>query len=138
MYALTRTRRRNGLLPPFEDLFEGFFGAATGWVPALDFSETADRYVVKLDLPGVDPGELDISVVEDRLEISGEKKSEEKKEGEGWHRVERHYGSFRRAVQLPGAVDAAHAKAESSHGVLTVTLPKQEAAKTRKIDVRVK
>jgi HSP20 family protein len=137
MYTLTRMKRRNGLLPPFENLFQEFAAPTTGWVPSLDVVETPDAYLVKLDLPGVEPGDLDISIAEGVLEIKGERKVEEKKEGEGWHRVERRYGSFCRSVRLPDAVDTAKVAAASKHGVLTVTLPKAERAKPRHIDVKV-
>ena len=139
MYALTRTNRRNGLRFPFDHLLEDFWGAPTrrGWVPALDFAETPETYVVNVELPGVDPKEVEISIEDGRLEISGEKNAEEREEKQGWFRVERNHGSFHRAVELPGAVDTGKVKAEASNGVLTITLPKHEESKARKIPVKV-
>ena len=138
MYAMTRTNRRNGLFP-FESLFEDFWGARAnrGWVPALDFAETPDAYVVHVEVPGVDPKEIEISIEDGRLEITGEKAAEQNEEKQGWFRVERSHGSFRRALELPGAVDTGKVKAESRNGVLTITLPKREEAKARKISVSV-
>jgi HSP20 family protein len=140
MYALTRKNRRNGMLFPFDSLFEDFWGtpATRGWVPALDFAETPEAYVVHVELPGVDPKEVDISIEDGRLEISGEKTAEQSEEKQGWFRVERSHGSFRRAVELPGAVDAGKVKAEARNGVLTVTLPKHEESKARKIPVNTR
>ena len=138
MYAMTRTNRRNGLFP-FENLFEDFWGAQAnrGWVPALDFAETPDAYVVHVEVPGVDPKEIEISIEDGRLEITGEKVAEQNEEKQGWFRVERSHGSFRRALELPGAVDTGKVKAESRNGVLTITLPKREEAKARRISVDV-
>jgi HSP20 family protein len=135
---MTRTNRRNGLFP-FESFFEDFLGApaARRWVPALDFAETPDAYVVHVEVPGVDPKDVEISIEDGRLEISGEKSAEQSEEHQGWFRVERSHGAFRRAVELPGAVDTGKVKAEASNGVLTITLPKHEEAKARKISVSV-
>lgn len=138
MFALTRTNRRNGLFP-FESLFEDFWGApaARGWVPAVDFGETADAYVAHVEVPGVDPKEVEISIEDGRLEIRGEKTAETKDEKQGWFRIERRHGSFRRVLELPGVVDTERVTAESRNGVLTITLPKREEAKARKISVKV-
>lgn len=140
MYTMTRTNRRNGLGFPFDSLFEDLWGTPTarGWVPALDFAETPDAYVVNVELPGVDPKEVEISIEDGRLEISGQKTAEQNEEKQGWFRMERSHGSFRRAVELPGAVDTGKVTAEAKHGVLTVTLPKHEESKARKIAVKVR
>jgi len=139
MYTLTRTNRRNGLLFPFENILEDLWPASAprGWVPALDFAETPEAYVVYAELPGVDPKDVEISIEDGRLEISGEKSAEQSEEKQGWFRVERSHGSFRRTVELPGAVDTGKVKAEAKNGVLTITLPKHEEAKARKISVNV-
>ena len=139
MYTLTRTNRRNGFLFPFGNLFEdlGPASATRGWVPALDFAETPEAYVVHAELPGVDPQGVEISIEDGRLEISGEKSAEQGEAKQGWFRVERNHGSFRRTVELPGAVDTGKVKAEAKNGVLTITLPKHEEAKARKISVNV-
>ncbi|MHC4972988.1 MAG: Hsp20/alpha crystallin family protein [Planctomycetota bacterium] len=138
MFALTRTNRRNGLFP-FENFFEDFWAApaARAWAPALDFAETADAYVVHVEVPGVDPQEVEISIEDGRLEITGEKSVEREDEKQGWFRLERRHGSFHRVVELPGAIDTDQVKAESRNGVLTITLPKREEAKAKKIDVTV-
>jgi HSP20 family protein len=92
---------------------------------------------VHVEVPGVDPKDVEISIEDGRLEISGEKSAEQSEEHQGWLRVERSHGAFRRAVELPGAVDTGKVKAEASNGVLTITLPKHEEAKARKISVSV-
>ena len=139
MYTLTRTNRRNGFLFPFGNLFEelGPASATRDWVPVLDFAETPDAYVVHVEVPGVDPKDVEISIEDGRLEISGEKSAEQSEENQGWFRVERSQGAFRRAVELPGAVDTGKVKAEARNGVLTITLPKHAEAKARKISVSV-
>jgi len=135
MYTLSR--KSTGLLP-FGNLFDDFLGATERtWAPAIDFTETADDYVVQTDLPGVDPNEVEISLVDDRLEIRGEKTVAKSEEKQGWYCAERRHGAFHRTLQLPSAVDAKKVKAESSNGVLTITLPKRDDAKPRKIDVKV-
>jgi len=134
---MTRTNRRGGPLFPFD--IENFFGAPArrGYVPVLDFAETPEAYVVHVELPGVDPKDVEISIEDGRLEIAGEKSAEQSEEKQGWFRVERSHGSFRRALELPGAVDTGKVKAEARNGVLTITLPKHEEAKAKKISVTV-
>lgn len=122
-------------------LFEGFFengSETTQWVPPVDVTETAERVTVKTELPGLDPKDVEISVSDDTLTIRGEKKSEKEEKGETWHRTERHYGSFVRSVVLPSHIDAEHVNAEAKDGVLTITLPKTEKSKAKRITVKVK
>jgi len=101
----------------------------------LDISETEDHYVVKASLPGVKPEDVQITVQGDTLTIRSESKAEEEKKGERWHIRERRFGSFQRSVALTSPVDSDRANAHYEHGVLTLTLPKSEAAKPRQIKV---
>jgi len=106
-------------------------------VPA-DVIETKDNIVVKLSAPGVQPADIDISVVGDALTIKGELKSEEQFEEGSYIRKERRFGSFQRTFSLPASVASDKAKAEFENGVLTLTLPKAEEAKPKSIKVTTK
>jgi HSP20 family protein len=112
-----------------------------GWslgaaVPSLDISETDKAVEVKLDLPGVTAKEIDIQLNGNLLTVRGERKEEQEKKGKSYHRIERRYGSFSRSVTLPCPVQEDEVAAEYRDGVLTITLPKTEEAKTRKISVK--
>src|SRR3954470_22927189 len=101
----------------------------------LDVTETENDFVVKASLPGVKPEDVEITVHGDTLTIRGESKAEEEKKGEQWHLRERRFGSFQRSVSLATPVNSDQAQAHYEHGVLTLTLPKSEAAKPRQIKV---
>src|SRR4051812_26738345 len=101
----------------------------------IDVSETEDAFVVKASLPGVKPDDVQITVHGDTLTIRGESKAEEEKKGEHWHLRERRFGSFQRSVALATPVDSDRAEARFEHGVLTLRLPKSEAAKPRQIKI---
>ncbi|MCZ6573785.1 MAG: Hsp20/alpha crystallin family protein [Planctomycetota bacterium] len=127
------------LLPPANRLFNEFFSlgsVADGFHPALDVSETDDAVVVRAEVPGVDPQEIEVSVHGDILELRGEKKQQEEPKETGYYRVERSYGSFRRSLKLPAKVDAENVEAKAKDGILTLTLPKREDAKPRRIKVK--
>ncbi len=108
-----------------------------GWIPAVDVLEDKDKLTVKAELPGFKREELEVSVHENNLIISGERRSEgERKDGE-FYRSERFYGRFHRAVSLPAAVDIEGTLASYRDGVLIVTLPKTDQAKAKQIEVKV-
>jgi HSP20 family protein len=111
------------------DLFSG------GWIPAVDVLQSPDKLTVKAELPGFRREDLDLSVHENNLIISGERKAdEEQNEGE-FYRSERFYGKFRRSIPLPFAVNTERIEAHYRDGVLTVMLPKSEHAKAKQIQV---
>jgi len=101
----------------------------------LDVCETEDAFIVKASLPGIKPDDVQITVHGDTLMIGGESKAEEEKKGEHWHLRERRFGSFQRAVSLATPVNSDRAQAQFENGVLTLTLPKSEAAKPRQIKI---
>ncbi|HEU6447541.1 MAG TPA: Hsp20/alpha crystallin family protein [Verrucomicrobiae bacterium] len=111
-----------------------FFGE---WAPALDVFEDKENFVVKAELPGMKREEIDVSLHDGNLVISGERKSETKSEESQTHHSERFYGRFERSVALPAAIAVDKVKADYKDGILTVTLPKTEEAKPKKIDVSV-
>jgi len=108
-----------------------------GWVPALDLYEDKDSLLVKAELPGMKKEEIDLSLHDGSLSISGERKSEGDYQDADVHRSERFTGRFQRTVVLPVAVATDKVKAQYKDGILTVTLPKTEEAKPKQIDVTV-
>lgn len=126
-------------------LFEDFFAPTTvrateSWalVPRVDMYETEDEVIVKAVVPGVKPDDLDISVTGNVLTIRGEVREEEELKDANFIRQERVFGSFRRDLTLPVEVDVNKAQAEFENGVLTLRLPKAEAAKPKRLQIKVK
>jgi len=108
-----------------------------GWTPALDLYEDKDNLIVKAELPGMKREEIEISVHDGTLSISGERKYEEKNQDAEPYRSERFWGRFHRTLALPKPVQSDKAKASYKDGILTVTLPKTEEAKPKQIEVNV-
>lgn len=123
----------------FGQLFEspGQTQLMGGWVPALDLYEDKDNLTLKCELPGMKKEDIDISLHEGFLTISGERKHEKKQEGEVY-RTERYEGRFNRSLALPSKVNFDKINATYKDGVLTVKLPKAEEAKPKQIQVNVK
>ncbi len=129
-------------LPSLRDLFDSAFpltspvsGRSAGWSPALDVYEDGEKITVQVELAGLKNEDFDLSLEDDVLTISGQRKSETR-EGESFRR-ERTSGSFRRSITLPSPVKPEEVKAAYQDGILTVTLPKAEEAKPRKIQVEL-
>lgn len=110
----------------------------TAWSPAVDIVETENDIVLRADLPGVDPKDVDIQVENGTLTLKGERKFESDVKEDDYRRVERVYGSFLRSFALPPTVDAEKVKAEYRNGVLELKLPKRPEAKPKQIKVAVK
>src|ERR1035441_6583744 len=108
------------------------------WTPAVDIYETENDLVLKADLPDVDLKDIDVRVENQTLTISGERNFEKKDTTKGYHRIERNYGSFVRSFSVPNSFDTENIGAEFKNGVLSVTLPKKEAAKPRQVKVEIK
>jgi len=106
------------------------------WVPSLDLSDTGESLVAELEVPGMDPKDLNISVTGDVLTISGEKKGEREEKEHDYHLVERSYGKFSRSVRLPSTVNPDRVGASYKDGILTIRLDKTEQAKTKRIEVK--
>ena len=130
-------------------LFDSFvrepFGAidwpswATGkWSPAVDLSEDDKEFTVRAELPGIDPKDLEVSVLGNQIVLSGEKKESSETKDKGVYQSETRYGSFRRTIPLPEGVDTEHVDAQYAHGVLTLRLAKTAPAGTKRIEVKVK
>jgi HSP20 family protein len=108
----------------------------SGWTPALDLHEDKDALTVKVELPGMKKEDIEISLHEGSLSISGERKSEKEFKDAEVYRAERFVGRFQRTVTLPAPVAADKARADYKDGVLTITLPKTEEAKPKQINVQ--
>jgi HSP20 family protein len=133
---------RDDLNSLFEAPFWGSVGRQsqlfTGWSPALDLYQNKDNIVAVLELPGMNKDEIEISLHDGTLTISGERKAVGNNgNGESAERSERYVGKFRRSITLPSAVDANKVKASYRDGILVVTLPKAEEAKPKQIPVNV-
>lgn len=134
------SRLRREMDRVFEDFFGprrwGLIPRGGEWTPVMDVAETADQIVVKAEVPGIEPKEINISLSGDVLTVKGEKKSEHEEKKENYHLVERSYGFFSRTVTLPAAVDAEKIEAKYEKGVLTVTCPKKEGVKPKAIEIK--
>jgi HSP20 family protein len=109
---------------------------ATAWAPALDISERKDAYLVTVELPGVEPDDLQITLEDGLLTIQGERHFAHDSSEQQFHRIERRYGAFRRAITLPAQVQAEQIEASFENGVLQVVVPKMEEATPKRIQVR--
>jgi HSP20 family protein len=124
-----------------EEEFDRLVGRAfsrNAWVPPLDVSETDDRFELSLDLPGIDSEAVSVSFEDGMLTISGKREFADENKGQTWHRIERGFGTFARSVRLPRTADPERIDATFDKGVLTVSVPKAEAAKPRTIEVKSK
>ena len=110
----------------------------SGWLPPVDLVEDKDNFVVKAELPGLKKDEIEISLHDGFLTLSGERKAEKKEDTSEVYRTERYMGRFQRTISLPTRVVAEKIKATYTNGVLSVTLPKAEDAKPKQIPVEVK
>ena len=120
-------------------LFNNFFDVPTGqstsrrWIPAMDLVETADHYVLRADLPGLSDDDVNVQLEDNVLTISGERKTEQPPEQEGYYRLERAFGGFSRSLTLPEGIDPDSVQAHFDRGVLEITIPKPEQKKPLQI-----
>jgi HSP20 family protein len=137
-----------GQLTGVRDELNRLFGSSFGefarpsdlfgmWTPALDLYEGKEEFVVRAELPGMKKEDIEITLHEGALSVSGERKSEVYPEESEAHRRERFFGRFQRTLELPKPVKAQEVKANYKDGILTITLPKTEEAKPRQIQVSV-
>src|SRR2546421_1512161 len=125
----------------FEDAISRMLNEPRGarpWSPSVDIYETENELVLKADLPDVKLDDIEVRVENQTLTLKGERKFEEDQSVRGYHRIERSYGTFTRSFSVPATVDPDKVAAEFKNGVLTVKLPKKEAAKPRQVKIEVK
>jgi HSP20 family protein len=139
-------REINSLQSEMNRLFNTFFDPPTGspgnggarrWLPAMDLVETDDHFVLRADLPGLSEGDVNVELEDNVLTVSGERKAEHEEKKEGFYRMERSFGQFRRSLTLPEGVDADAIAATFDRGVLEVRIPKPEERKPRKVAIQV-
>jgi HSP20 family protein len=127
----------------YSQLFNRFFredeptaASAVAWLPSVDVREETERFVVQVDLPGVESKDIEITAEKGVLTLKGERKSETKKNDSGYERVERVAGTFLRRFTLPESANAEGITAKQTNGVLEVTIPKQAKAQPKRIEVQ--
>jgi HSP20 family protein len=127
---------------PFEQLqaeldrmVNAAFGTPTGLYPLVNVFDGGDAFVVKAEVPGIDPGKIEINVEDDTLTLRGERAFADPAKEAAFHRRERGQGQFRRVVRLPGRLAADEAKAQYRDGVLTVTIPKAKETRSRRVQI---
>jgi len=107
------------------------------WIPAMDLVETTDHYVLRADLPGLGDEDVNVQLEDNVLTISGERKTEQHTEQEGFYRLERAFGGFSRSLTLPDGVDPDSIQAHFDRGVLEITIPKPEQKKPRQVQIKL-
>ena len=127
----------------FPRSFEGFRGVSgedqgfKTWAPSVDIFETDQNVVLKAELAGVDPKDVEVRIEKDTLYLKGQRKMDREVKEEKYHRIERSFGAFARSFVLPGSVDTDKVVAEYEGGILTLTMPKKEEAKPKSIKIAV-
>ncbi|HEY8503831.1 MAG TPA: Hsp20/alpha crystallin family protein [Gemmataceae bacterium] len=128
----------------FDDLVRRFGGPmeeareVAQWAPRVDVEESEKEIVVKADIPGVDPKDIEVSVSDSSLILRGERKEEREEKKKDYHRVERFFGRFYRQIPLPSGAETDKISATCSKGVVTVTIPKKAEAQPKKIPIQAK
>ena len=142
------TLSRNPFFSGTDQLFNEFLGANSlfghsvgeglrdSWIPAVDVQETPNSFVFTAELPGLGKDDIEITLEDNLLTLSGERVLGDNEEGETYHRVERSYGKFSRSFTLPSQVDNSQVAASFKEGLLTVEVPKSEQAQPRKIEIK--
>lgn len=130
----------------FDDFFTGFSTPGYGGLmerlgsfsPSIDIRDNEKELVIKAELPGMDEKDVEVSLTDDALVIEGEKRDEKVDKEGGFYHAERSYGSFRRVLPLPVGIDPQKADASFKKGVLTIVVPKTEAAKSKVKKIAIK
>lgn len=130
----------NRLHQQLDHVFGDTFGSpeATGnsdWLPAVDVHEEPERFVVRADVPGVDPKDIDVTAENGVLTVRGERKTEMRENSKGYERFERSVGSFVRRFTLPESANTEQIKAKQTNGVLEISIPKQPQVQPRRISI---
>jgi HSP20 family protein len=136
--TLTHYRPWNQLSRIHNDLsrfFDDGENLSENWRPAVDVQEDENSYLIKADVPGVEPKDIEIDIDKGVLTIKGHRESSKREEHDGYQRIERFSGEFSRRFSLPDSVDADNIEANSKHGVLEITIPKKSTEQARKITV---
>jgi HSP20 family protein len=134
------SRLMNRMEEEMEELVGSFWGGdgleKLGFYPTTDVVETEKRFEVTVDLPGLKPEEVNVELKNGELWISGKREEEKEEKGKTYHRIERRHGEFRRVLPLPSAIREEEIEAKFESGVLRITVPKTEEAKSKHIEVK--
>ncbi|MDP6436607.1 MAG: Hsp20/alpha crystallin family protein [Gammaproteobacteria bacterium] len=122
--------------PELDRLVNSEADSVSDWLPAVDIREEKDRYLLRADLPGVDPNDIDVTMENGVLTIQGRREQGLDESEEGFRRFERVTGSFLRRFTLPDTADGDSIKARTNHGVLEVSIDKQAKSRPRKVEVK--
>jgi HSP20 family protein len=138
----TLQNEMNRLFGTFFDTPAGGSNAPNGtavrrWLPAMDLVETADHFVLRADLPGLDEGDVRVELEDNILTVAGERNADHEEKGEGFYRLERVSGTFSRSLTLPEGIDPEAISATFDRGVLEVRIPKPEERKPRRVAIKV-
>ena len=106
------------------------------WSPSMNLAETEDSLMAELEVPGISPEDINVSVTGEMLVVEGEKRQEENKEEKNYHLLERVYGKFNRSLRLPTVVDPDKVEARHKHGILVITMIKTKTVKTKRIEIK--
>jgi HSP20 family protein len=133
-------RELDSLQGDMNRLFDRFFdgrgpNGSRRWIPAMDLVETEDALVLRGDLPGMSRDDVEIEIKDNVLTVSGERRADNEEKGEGYHRVERSFGSFSRSLSLPRGIDPDRVDAEFENGVLEVRIPKPAEAQPTRVEI---
>lgn len=127
-----------------DELFDRFFSfnregipSLSAWMPAMETFTKDGQYIIRLDLPGVDPKDVEISALENRLTIRGERKASKEADRNGYRYTETSYGSFERSLALPEGVDRDKIVAKYEHGVLEISMPLPEGAVAKRVPIEI-
>ncbi len=138
--SMTRTRSLFPFGPFWDDLFQNRFGTAGNEEaqlrPALNVAESEDAISVSIELPGIDREDVTVSIEDGVLTVSGEKKASAERKEASYHVVERRFGSFSRTLTLPNTISAEDSDARFENGLLTISLPKHERVKPRRLEIK--
>ena len=141
--APTARRNHSPMATWFDRMFEEMMpdwpplSSVTGSkVPALNLAENQKAYTVALEMPGIDPKDIEVEMIGNQLTVRAERKLDEGQKGQDFHRVEHYYGWFSRSLTLPEGVNADKVEASYDHGILTLTVPKVETTPARKISIK--
>src|SRR4028119_825822 len=128
---------RQQLDKAFDQLAATRDNSETAWIPAMELADTGDNFVLKAQLPGIDPKDIDVQVTREAISISGERRYENTNEKSGYARSEFRYGKFRRVLPLPAHIQNDSVQAEYKDGILMLTLPKVTEARNKVVKINL-
>ncbi len=134
----------SSLREEIDKLFDSFFGRKSlfaekelSFSPSIDVEETENSFLIKAEVPGIKKEDIKVTIDEDGITISGERKKDKEEKGKTYHRIEMAYGKFKRYIPFPREVEPDKAKAKYKEGILHIEIPKSEKAKPKEVEIKV-